>query len=106
MGLSHVFHKLFSVLFMLVLCNALIMPAFYSLSDRDFDYQALVLAEEETKNVTNIVEEEEKLFSYVTIVDASQLESKQVKKFLSRKLFFNDDYFIDILLPPPEQNLV
>jgi|SRR5690554_4925505 len=106
MGLSHVFHKLFSVLFMLVLCNALIMSAFYSLSDRDFDYQALVLAEEETKNVTNIVEEEEKLFSYTLSFDFTGQECLQNKQFLSKQFFLKDDCFREILLPPPEQNLV
>lgn len=103
---NRLFHKILNVIFIAIMCNAFVTPALCTLKDTDFSYDSLTLTEEETKNSNNLIEEEEKLVAYTSFCDFSDFILIQNRQFASKKLFLNDDYFDEILLPPPEQNLV
>lgn len=102
------FHKILSIIFIAIMCNTFIMPSLCILKNVDFSYNSFALIEEETKNSTNIniIEEDRQFAIYTTSYDFSAFEFIQNRQFDSKKLFLNDNYFKEILLPPPEQNLV
>lgn len=94
--------RLLSVIFVAIMCNAIAMPVYYTVKDVDFSYDSLTLTEEENNCTNNLIEEEKKLHEYTSFFNPQYFEILQDKRFASKRLFLNDNYFKEIFLPPPE----
>lgn len=101
---SQLLHNLLSVMFIIIMCNAFITPTFCALNDCDSTF--VTLTEEETKKSNNLIEEEKKLMSHNFSFDSMDFDVVQSQQFINRDSLLNDNYFYEIPLPPPEQNLV
>jgi|SRR5690606_14671476 len=100
---GQLFHNLLSVMFVIIMCNAVITPTLCALNDCDSNF--VTLTEEETKKSNNLIEEEKKLMSHNFSLDFLVFDVIQKKQFIDRNSLLNDSYFYEIPLPPPEQNL-
>ncbi len=94
--------RLLSVIFVAIMCNAIAMPVYYTIKDIDFSYDSLTLTEEENNCANSLIEEEKKLYEYTSAFNLQQFETLQDKRFASKRLFLNDNFFKEIILPPPE----